>query len=426
VRRCEIIAVGSELLTPSRLDTNSLFITERLNEIGIDVRAKMVVGDDLADLSDAIRHALDRVDLLVMTGGLGPTDDDLTRQAVAAVTGLPLDEDPNIVAGIEQRFHARGLDMPAINRRQALVPRGGVVVENPRGTAPGIWLEHEGTVLVLLPGPPRELKPMLEALMRERLTPLTAGAGLYRRVLKVTGRTESHVEEAAQPVYSQWLLRPNPIGTTILAGPGQIELHLSVRMDSSREAARVLDEAVAELRVALGPYLFSSDGESMEQIVGRLLARQGLTIAVAESCTGGLIASRLTDVPGSSAYFQLGVVAYSNRAKTDLLGVPAEVIDSNGAVSEPVARAMAEGARQRGAADIGIGVTGIAGPSGGTESKPVGTVAIAVLGPGREVVRTSWFPGGREQVKLFASQAVLDTVRRLLLERVPSPDGLMD
>jgi nicotinamide-nucleotide amidase len=413
----EIIAVGSELLTPSRVDTNSLFITERLNEIGIDVRTKMVVGDNLRELSQLVRQALERADVVVLTGGLGPTDDDLTRQAVAEVLGLPLEEDAGIVAAIRERFAARGLDMPEINRRQALVPRGGVPLPNSRGTAPGIWIERGDRILLMLPGPPRELQPMLSRVIDDRLAARAGGRRLYRRVLRVTGRTESHVEEAAQPVYSRWLERDVPIDTTILTAPGQIELHLTVRAGTDDEGRRILDDATAELSAVLRPYSFSTDGRTMEQIVAGLLTERRLQLAIGESCTGGLIASRLTDVPGSSDFLELAVVAYGNRAKVSLLGVPPELISEHGAVSEPVALAMAHGARRAAKADIGVGVTGIAGPGGGTDRKPVGTVAFAVVGPGdAERVRTALFPGGRLQVKFHASQAALDAVRRVLLE----------
>ena len=236
LHHAEIIAVGSELLTPSRIDTNSLFVTERLNEIGIEVHAKTVVGDNLQELSRILGQVLERADVVVLTGGLGPTDDNLTRQAVAAVLGLPLDENPAIVSSIRQRFAARGLQMPEINRRQALVPRGGEMLQNARGTAPGLWIEHGGRILVLLPGPPPELRPMFEQVVRDRLAPLSGGQGIHRRVLRVTGRTESHVEEAAQPVYSRWLERDPLIATTILTAPGRIELHLSVRGVSDEEA----------------------------------------------------------------------------------------------------------------------------------------------------------------------------------------------
>ncbi len=411
-----IIAVGSELLTPQRIDTNSLYVTERLNELGVRVRSKAVVGDDRDELADALRLALPRAELVVTSGGLGPTDDDVTRETVAAVFGLPLEEDPDTVASIRARFAARGLPMPAINRRQALVPRGTVALANAKGTAPGLWIERSGVACVALPGPPRELRPMFDTVARERIAPRSGGRGIFRRVIRVTGRTESHVDEVAHPVYSRWRSAPVPIETSILASLGQIELHLAARGAAEDAAVRALDHATAELAGVLGRDLVSSDGSPLEAVVGRMLRERGCRVAVAESCTGGLVASRLTDVPGSSAWFQAGWVAYSNAAKVALLGVDAASIATQGAVSEPVARALATGARERGGVDYGIGVTGIAGPGGGSPDKPVGTVYVALAVPdGSQRVRRLSLYGEREQVKFQASQAALDLLRRALL-----------
>jgi nicotinamide-nucleotide amidase len=307
--------------------------------------------------------------------------------------------------------------MPEINRRQAMVPRGATVLPNPNGTAPGLWLEHGRTAFVLLPGPPREMKPMFEAVVVERLAPRTGGAGLFRRVLRITGRPESDVDATAQPIYGAWTAQPVPIATTILAVLGQVELRLTARAPSPAAADAALDAAVAQLRGPLGDSLFSTDGRSLEAIVGDALRSRGWTIAVAESCTGGLLASRLTDVPGSSAYVDRGVVCYSNRAKIELLGIAETLIAEHGAVSEPVARAMAVAIRAQAGADVGVGVTGIAGPGGGTAEKPVGTVAIAIAGAGDARVRTFQFVGGREQVKFQAAQAALNMVRLMLANR---------
>jgi nicotinamide-nucleotide amidase len=406
-----ILAIGSEMLTPFRVDTNSLFITERLNEIGYDVRLKAVVGDDVAELARLLKDALTWADLVVITGGLGPTEDDITRDAVARVLDAPLDVDDAIVDRIRERFARRGMTMPEINRRQAMVPRGASVLANPNGTAPGLWMEQGRTAMVLLPGPPREMKPMLESVIAERLAPKAGGSGLFRRVLKITGRAESDVDAQAQPVYGKWTAQAVPISTTILAVLGQIELHLTARAAHRREADAVLESAVKELQEALGPAVYSIDGRSLEVVVGDLLREKKLTIAVAESCTGGLLTSRLTDVPGSSEYVERGVVCYSNRAKRELAGVPDELIAAHGAVSEPVARAMAEGIRSRAKTNIGIGVTGIAGPGGGTPQKPVGTVAVAVAIDDEVRVRTFQFIGGREMVKFQAAQSALNMTR---------------
>ena len=412
----EIIAVGTELLTPFRSDTNSLFLTAGLNELGIVVRRKSIVGDDAEDLASAVRSALARADLLVICGGLGPTEDDLTRETVADVLDRPLNENPAIVERLRARFARRGWTMPDNNRRQARVPSGAVVLDNPRGTAPGLWLEHRGRVIVLLPGPPRELEPMFTGLVQGRLAARATARRLYRRVLRVTGRGESHVEERAQPVYERWRHAEPAVETTVLASPGLVELHLSTRADSESAAAAVLDGATAELAGALGDHLFSTDGRSLPEVVGGLLARGGLRVAVAESCTGGLVTARLVDVPGSSAYVGAGVVAYSNAVKREVLGVLSEALEAHGAVSEPVALAMAAGARRVGGADLGVGVTGVAGPGGGTDAKPVGTVCIAVVGPGTaEHATTVRLPGDRAMVRGQAARVALDLLRRALL-----------
>jgi nicotinamide-nucleotide amidase len=406
-----IVAVGSEMLTPFRVDTNSLFITERLNTIGYDVRLKAVVGDDVGELARLFADALTWANLIAVTGGLGPTEDDITRDAVARALDLPLDVDETIVDRLRDRFARRGMAMPEINRRQAVVPRGATVLANPNGTAPGLWIERGQCAILLMPGPPREMKPMLEAVIEERLAPKAGGYGLFRRVLKITGRAESDVDAHAQPVYGQWTACAIPISTTILAVLGQIELHLTARAASRAEADAVLEPAVKELVDVLGPSVYSVDGRSLEVVVGDLLRERQLTIAVAESCTGGLLMSRLTDVPGSSDYVERGVVCYSNRAKTELVGVPEALIAEHGAVSEAVARAMAEGIRARAQTNIGIGVTGIAGPGGGTPQKPVGTVAVAVVADDESRVRTFQFIGDRAMVKFQAAQSALNMAR---------------
>jgi nicotinamide-nucleotide amidase len=415
----EIIAVGSELLGTSRLDTNSLFLAGRLASLGISLRAKSVVGDERARLASVFTSALSRSDLVVLTGGLGPTDDDLTREVVADVLGLEMREDPTIVAQIEERFARRGLRMPLVNRRQAMVPVGAVSLDNPNGTAPGLYIElqgeRDGQAVVLLPGPPRELQPMFDGLCASVLVARAGAERLFKDVLFVAGRGESHVEEIAQPLYSQWTAETPPIETTILAMPGQVELHLMLRARDPEAGAARVRTARDELAAALGHDVFSTDGRSMEEVVGAMLAERGWTISAAESCTGGLILSRLTDVPGSSAYVLGGAVAYSNESKTGLAGVPPELIAAHGAVSEMVAVALADGIRARTGSSLALGVTGIAGPGGGSPHKPVGTVAIAMTGRDLATrVRLFSFFGGRPQVKFQASQAALDMVRRAL------------
>jgi nicotinamide-nucleotide amidase len=410
-----LLAIGSEMLTPFRVDTNSVFITEQLNEIGYDVRMKIVVGDDLDELARAFQGALEWADLIVSTGGLGPTEDDLTRDAVARVLRLPFDLDEGVLERIRGRFAKRGMTMPENNRRQAMVPRGARLLENRSGTAPGLWLEAGRTTIVLLPGPPREMTPMFTEVVRDRLAASAAGLRVFRRVVKLTGRPESEVDARAQPLYARWASQAPPIASTILATMGQIELHLMVQAPNGSNADGRLEAAVHELRQAFGTDVYSVDGRPLEAVVGELLRARGMTIAVAESCTGGLLASRLTDMPGSSDYVERGAVCYSNRSKVEMLDVPQALIDEHGAVSEPVAQAMAKGIRTRAGVDVGVGVTGVAGPGGGTAQKPVGRVCIAAVVDGEEHARTFQFLGGREMVKFQAAQSALNMVRLLLL-----------
>lgn len=414
-----IFAVGSEMLTPFRVDTNSLHITEKLNAIGCDVRLKAVVGDDVEELATLFRRGVGAVDLIICTGGLGPTEDDITRDALARALGLTFEMHAGVLESIRTRFEQRGLVMREINAKQAQVPIGASVLENSRGTAPGLWIERENTGIALLPGPPREMQPLLERVIDERLRPTAGTRGLFRRELRITGRSESDVDSVAQPVYTRWTSARIPIATTILAKLGQIELHLTADAPTEAEGQAALAAAVRELVDVLGPSVYSTDGRTMERVIGDMLRERGMTIAVAESCSGGLLASRLTDVPGSSDYFDRGVVTYSNQAKTDMLAVPADLIAQNGAVSEPVARAMADGVRSTTGASVGIGITGIAGPGGGTPDKPVGTVCIAIATPHGGDVRRFTFIGPREMVKFQSTQAAMNMLR-LHLAAAPS------
>ena len=410
-----IVAVGSELLTPHKTDTNSLFITERLNGVGINVLQKLVVGDDPSGLASALRYAMSTADVVIVTGGLGPTADDVTRDVVAELLGVPLEESPAIVEAIRARFASRGLEMPEINRRQAAVPCGAEILANPRGTAPGLWLAPGEARLALLPGPPRELQPMFEGLVAGRLASAAGDRRVHRRTIRTTGRTESHIDELARPVYEPLAARQPPVETTILASLGQIDLHLSAVGDDPQATGRILDAAVAALAGVLGNSVVSTDGRSLPEVVGELLQRRGARVAIAESCTGGLIASRLTDVPGSSAYVHAGWVLYSNAAKV-ALGVAPPLIETHGAVSEPVAEAMAVAAQETAGVEFGLAVTGIAGPGGATPAKPVGTVCLALAAPAAAPrVRRVHVPGDRERVKFQASQAALDLLRRALL-----------
>jgi nicotinamide-nucleotide amidase len=377
---------------------------------------KLVVGDLREELTEAVRGLLARVDVLILSGGLGPTDDDVTREAVSTALGLPLAEDEAITARLRARFNARGftMPMPETNRRQAMVPAGAVVVENANGSAPGLWIDHQGKVVLLLPGPPRELRPMLASLVDGPLRARASGEPLVRRVVRITGRIESDVDQLLQPIYREWAAASPAIAATILAAPGAIELHVSTHAPSQDVVDRALEAAVQRVVDTIGADVYSTDGRKLEQVVGDLLVAKGMRIAAAESCTGGLITSRLTDVPGSSRYVDQSVITYSNEAKTELLGVPVEVLKAHGAVSEPVGLAMAEGMLARARVDVAIGVTGIAGPTGGTPEKPVGTVVVAAVTATDRRCRTFRFFGDRELVKFQASQAALDMVRRML------------
>jgi nicotinamide-nucleotide amidase len=411
----EIIAVGSELLTPHRLDTNSLYLTEQLNLLGVDVIFKSIVGDNLGQLVAAAQHALFRSDIVIFSGGLGPTEDDLTREAIAEALGVELRRDPEILRSIEERFASRGWKMAPNNAKQADVIDGATALPNANGTAPGQWLcgQFDGRehIIVLLPGPPFELKALFETEVRERLRAKVPPAFLAVRTLKVAMLGESQVDARVSPIYKRF----SDIETTILAGAGEIELHFKTRAATEDAAQRRLDELAGLVEDELDDAVYSRNGESLEQIVGYWLQLRNATLAVAESCTGGLLAERITSVSGSSRYFIGGAVVYSNHLKTELAGVPAEMIDRHGAVSREVAAALAEGIRYRCESTFGVGITGVAGPAGGTPEKPVGLVFHAVASdPGTEVVQRN-FPGDRKRIRRFASTMALDMVRKKLM-----------
>ena len=407
----EIIAVGSELLTPYRLDTNSLYLTEKLNALGIEVRFKTVVGDDRERLARVLRAALDRSSLIILTGGLGPTEDDVNREVVAEALARPLREVAAVRKSLEDRFARLGRAMSPNNARQALVPEGAEWLENKKGTAPGLWIEEDGVHILLLPGPPHELEAMFESACLPRLARLSTGERLSSRVYKVVGLPESEVDQRIAPIYKAYV---NPT-TTILAVAGAIEIHLRARAANEDEAQALLTELGDKIELALGDHVFSTRGESLEQIVAMYLNMKQKSVAVAESCTGGLLSERLTRVPGSSGYFLGGVVCYSNDLKTKLAGVPPALLEAHGAVSKPVAQALAEGIRNRSGANIGIGITGVAGPSGGTPEKPVGLVYISLADERGTQVREFRFPGDRERIRHWATQAALELIRRRMM-----------
>jgi nicotinamide-nucleotide amidase len=410
-----IIAVGSEMLGPTRVDTNSLKLTAALESFAVPVVRKSVVGDRLSDLADEIRFSLDHAEILIITGGLGPTEDDMTREALAEALGLAMDVDQSIIDRLEARFAARGWKMPEVNKRQANVFRGQTTLTNERGTAPGFHIEQDGKHVWAFPGVPNELEWMIATYLAPWLGATIGGESRFRRVLKIVGLGESMVEERLKPYYDAHRDEP-PI--TILATSGQTELHLSA--DGAESDARaVLATREGELAGIFGERIYGFDDDTLEGVVGRLLRERGATLAIAESCTGGLLSSRITDVPGSSGYFLGGGVCYTAAAKVAIAGLDAALIREHGEVSEAVAVALARGVRERFGATYGVGVTGIAGPGGGTAEKPAGTVHIAVAGPASHEHRRIFWPVGRALFKLFATQSALDLLRLMIL-RGPS------
>jgi nicotinamide-nucleotide amidase len=411
----EIIAVGSEMLTPFRQDTNSLYITEKLNELGIAVDFKTIVGDKLKQLTDAVRHALGRVDIVVFSGGLGPTEDDLTREAVAEALGVRLKRDPDLIAHLYARAASRRMTITRNNEKQADVIDGATILPNKLGSAPGQWLDavvgKHRKLAMLLPGPPHELKPMFEEQCLPRLREIVPKRHIATRVLKAAMIGESTADSRIAPIYTQY----KDVETTILAHLGDIELRLSCAKQILDLAQGRVDELAGKLEDELEDVVYSSQGETLEQIVLYHLEMRGATLAVAESCTGGMVAQRLTSVSGSSRSFVGGAVVYSNRLKTEFAGVDPHLIAKHGAVSQEVAVALAEGIRERCGATVGVGITGIAGPGGGTDEKPVGLVYVAVS----DDDGTDWvekrFPGDRAGVRFYASQQGLDLVRRRLM-----------
>jgi nicotinamide-nucleotide amidase len=411
----EIIAIGSELLTPFRQDTNSLYLTDHLNRLGVEVAFKTVVGDARPHLVQVARTAVSRADIIIFMGGLGPTEDDLTREAVAEALGLELRRDPDLVASLYARFAALRRKMPENNERQCDVIAGAAVLPNEKGTAPGQWLEgnfeSRKKIILLLPGPPWELQSMFEKQVLERLHAALPPAFIATRVLKVAMVPESTCDSRIAPIYKKYA----DVETTILADAGEIQLHLRSRAESLATAQLRVDALADELEDELGDTVFSTAGESLEQIVAYFLEMRGATISVAESCTGGLIAERLTSISGSSRYFLGGAVVYSDELKTTMADVPPLLIAQHGAVSRQVAAAMAEGIRRRSNSTLGVGVTGIAGPTGGTDEKPVGLVFHAISdGVHTEVVERK-FLGDRERIRRWALRQALDLVRRKLM-----------
>lgn len=407
----EIIAVGSEMLTSQKLDTNSLFLTDQLNTLGVEVRRKLVVGDDRAAIAASLCQSLQNVQIAILTGGLGPTEDDLTREAVAQALRRTLEFRQDLCDAIEERFRRRQRKMAENNKRQAYLVQGAEVLPNPNGTAVGQWVEHDGGVVMLLPGPPGELKPMFAEHCVPRLAARLPAQVIRARFYRVTGMTESDLDQRIAPVYTKYA---NPL-TTILASPGDLQIHLRARCGSAEEAEKLLAEVGDPIEDLLGDRIFSRNGDSLEAVVGALLRARGATVAVAESLTGGMLAERITAVAGSSEYFAGGFLVYSDGMKERILGVDSALIERHSAVSEAVACAMAAGAQSRTGATYAVATTGEAGPRSNT-SAPPGTVYLAVAGPGGEIeARLFNYPGDRTRVRMFAAQGALDYLRRKLL-----------
>jgi nicotinamide-nucleotide amidase len=408
----EIIAIGSELLTPEKTDTNSLWLTGKLNEIGVEVKLKTIVGDDSARLEETIRDAVKRSDIVITTGGLGPTEDDITRTVSAKAIERELVFHEDIVENLRERFRAWGREMPEINKRQAYIIEGAEILPNPNGSAVGMSVKIGEKFLIILPGPPRENKPMFNDFVFPKLKEKSGEIVFRKRILKVSGLGESAIDEAIAPIYSSY----KNVSTSILFNKSEVEVHLTAQGKIDSEADSLDEEIVSKIVEKLGIAVFSTDGEEMEEVVGKLLTKNGKTLSVAESCTGGLISQRLTDISGSSSYFIEAVIAYANEAKIETLNVPSQIIEQHGAVSAETAEAMAKGMREKAKTDYAISITGIAGPTGGTEEKPVGTVFIgyadAKLTKSFKIV----LPGDRYLIRWRSSQAALDYLRRQILK----------
>jgi nicotinamide-nucleotide amidase len=416
----EIIACGSEMLTPNRVDTNSLYLTSELNNIGVEVVAKSVIGDDRERLAGAIRRALSNAPILIVSGGLGPTEDDVTREAVALALDRKLAFSTEIAEWLERRFAQANRKMAEINKRQAFVVEGAAILPNDRGTAPGQWIEESGAVVMLLPGPPHELQAMFERRCLPRLKRIVPPMAIRTLCLRVAGMGESDLDQLIAPVYKKYA---NPV-TTILAANGEIQVHLRARCTTVAEAEALLVEVGGPIDLLLGDRIYSRNGDPLEAVVGGLLRQNRATVSVAESCTGGMLGERITSVPGSSGYFLGGLITYSNEMKTELLGVSPETLDRFGAVSRETAEAMAKGARRRTGSDYALSVTGLAGPAApsGAETAPVGTVYVGIADAAGVDVAQRVFLGDRQRIRTFTIPFALDLLRRRLLgiSRPPS------
>jgi nicotinamide-nucleotide amidase len=411
MHNAEIIAIGSEMLTPDRVDTNSLFLTAELNNAGIEVLQKHVIGDDRERIASAVRRAVRSVEFVIVSGGLGPTEDDVTRDAVSLALDRRQIFHAQISDAIEERFRRMNRVMPEINKRQAMVIEGAHILANDRGTAPGQWIEENNSVVMILPGPPHELKAMFTKQCLPRIHRLVPPTLIRTLVLRVAGMSESDLDQTISPIYKRY---ENPV-TTVLAHNGDIQVHLRARCATEGEAMALLADVGGQIDLALGDRIYSRNGETLESVVGAKLAAQRATLVVAESATGGGLAERVSSVPGSSAYFMGGFITYTKGMKTDLLGVPEDLLNEFGAVSRETAEAMALGARRRTGATWAVSVTGNAGPTTDGDEAPVGTVYIGLAGPRDTTVgHRLWPASDRPRVRAFAAQMALDMLNRKL------------
>lgn len=408
--KAEIVSVGTELLLGQVIDTNTVEISQSLAELGIGCYFHTSVGDNPLRLAAVLSQALVRSNVVIITGGLGPTEDDLTKEVLAAVTGRPLVLDPAAREHVERYFRSVGREMSQNNLRQAMLPQGAEMLPNPRGTAPGVYLLAHGAHVFCLPGVPTEMRTMWKESVAPRLARIREGGGVIRsKTLRFYGIGEAALEERVKDL----LHGDNPT-LAPYASVGEVRLRITARAESEEAAAALIAPLQQEILRRVGEYLYGEDDDSLESVVGRLLQAKGMRLATAESCTGGLIAHRITNVPGSSAYFGQGWIVYSNEAKTRELGVNPKTLERFGAVSEEVAQEMAQGALQRSGADIAVAVTGIAGPTGGTPTKPVGTVCFAVATAQGSQTVTRSFRGSREDIKWRSASEALNLARLAL------------
>jgi competence/damage-inducible protein CinA-like protein len=410
--RAEIVAVGTELLLGDIVNTNAARIGQGLASVGVDCFFHTTVGDNEERIASALAGSLSRADAVIVTGGLGPTQDDVTREAIGRFTGRALIRDPELEEKIRARFSQMGRAMPEVNLRQADVPEGAQIIEQSWGTAPGLIVEHEGKVIFAVPGVPAEMEDMLErAVLPNLIQRVGAGMKISSRIVRVAGMSESVIAEA---LADTWDMLGEDVTMAYLAGGGEVRIRLTAKASDPARAEELLAAADAGIRAALGAAIVGVDDETLEVVIGRLLLARSWTLGCAESLTGGALGSRITSVAGASEYFRGSIVSYETEVKERLLGVPKKDLERHGPVSEPVARAMARGGREKLEADVGVGVTGVAGPI--EQGRPVGTVVLAVSGPLGDVAREVRLPGDRNTVRTLAVSTALNLLRLYLLE----------